>query len=401
MTATAATSSNGKLIVLSSGGTGGHVFPAQALAQELAARGFQLALITDRRGESYTPQADEKNQIDSKAPSPLDDLDTYFIKAAGVSGRGPLAKIIALSKLAVGYFQARRLLRNLNPAVVVGFGGYPTVPTLLAASHLGLKTVIHEQNAVLGRANRFLAPKATRIATAFKTTSHLRNTDRPRNVWTGNPIRAAIAALQGRAYDGINDASPIRLLITGGSQGAHIFSAVVPDALAALPEEFRSRVHVVQQCREEDLADAKATYRAAGVEADLRTFLDDMPKQIQAAHLLICRAGASTIAELTSAGRPAILAPYPHAIDDHQTINAARLCDAGGAWMIPNDDFTKETLSSRLTSLFSNPSTLETAARCAALLGVAEAAGRLADVVDGVAKGNGNPLGVAKQEALA
>ncbi|MGY8958879.1 MAG: undecaprenyldiphospho-muramoylpentapeptide beta-N-acetylglucosaminyltransferase, partial [Alphaproteobacteria bacterium] len=330
---------------------------------------------------SYTPQADTKRPPNAEtAPSsPLEGLDTYFIKAAGVSGRGPLAKIIALSKLAVGYFQARRLLRDLNPAVVVGFGGYPTVPTLLAASHLGLKTVIHEQNAVLGRANRFLAPKATRIATAFKTTSHLRNTDRPRNVWTGNPIRATIAALQGRAYTGIESGvsanSPIRLLIIGGSQGAHIFSAVVPEALATLPDEFRNRVRVVQQCRAEDLADAQAKYRTAGVEADLRTFLDDMPAQIQSAHLLICRAGASTIAELTAAGRPAILAPYPHAIDDHQTINAARLCDAGGAWMIPNDDFTKETLSSRLTSLFSTPSTLETAARCAALLGVAEAAG--------------------------
>ena len=388
---------NEKLIVLSSGGTGGHVFPAQALAQELGERGFQLALITDRRGESYTPQSNSN----TTARSPLEDLDTYFIKAAGISGRGPIAKLIALSKLAVGYFQARRLLRELSPAVVVGFGGYPTVPTLLAANHLGLKTVIHEQNAVLGRANRFLAPKATRIATAFKTTSHLRNSDRGRTVWTGNPIRAAVAALRGRAYAGIGDDGPIQLLIVGGSQGARIFSMVVPDALAALPSQFRSRLRVVQQCRAEDMDGAKAKYRDAGIDADLRNFLDDMPEQIERAHLLICRAGASTIAEITTAGRPAILAPYPFAIDDHQTINAARLCDAGGAWMIPNADFTRETLSTRLTSLFSTPSTLETAARCAALLGVPEAASRLADVVDGVANSNGNPLNADGQEALA
>jgi UDP-N-acetylglucosamine--N-acetylmuramyl-(pentapeptide) pyrophosphoryl-undecaprenol N-acetylglucosamine transferase len=393
-----------KLVVLSSGGTGGHVFPAQALAQELGTRGFRLALITDRRGETYNPPAEPAPVAptdNATAETPLTGLDTYFIKAAGVSGRGPIAKLVAVSKLIVGYFQARRLLRDLSPAVVVGFGGYPTVPTLLAASHLGIKTVIHEQNAVLGRANRFLAPKATRIATAFKVTLHLRNTDRARNIWTGNPVRAAIAALHDLPYPVFGDDDPIHLLIVGGSQGASIFSDVTPDALAALPEDLRTRIRVVQQCRAEDLERVRGIYAKAHIDADLRTFFDNIPARIQTAHLLICRAGASTIAEITTAGRPAILAPYPHAIDDHQTVNAARLCDSGGAWMIPNADFNKDALSARLTSLFSMPATVATAARCAAQLGVPEAASRLADVVVGVTRGNGNLTQVTEQEALA
>ena len=395
------TTASGKLIVLSSGGTGGHVFPAQALAQELATRGFRLALVTDRRGETYNPPSGGPSSNKATAGSPLAGLDTYFIKAGGISGRSPIAKLIAVSKLIVGYFQARRLLRDLSPAVVVGFGGYPTVPTLLAASHLGIKTVIHEQNAVLGRANRFLAPKATRIATAFKTTTYLRNTDHARNVWTGNPVRAAIAALHDLPYPSIDVDGPIHLLIVGGSQGASIFSDVTPNTLAALPDDLRARIRVAQQCRAEDLERVRTVYADSGIDADLHTFFDDIPARIQAAHLLICRAGASTIAEITTAGRPAILAPYPHAIDDHQTVNAARLCDSGGAWMIPNADFNKETLTARLTSLFSMPATIATAARCAAQLGVPEAASRLADVVTGVTRGNGNLAQTSEREALA
>lgn len=393
-----------KLVVLSSGGTGGHVFPAQALAQELAHQGFQLALITDKRGESYSPSPGPISAPPARKPpvgAPLAGLDTYFIKAAGVSGRGPIAKLVAVSKLVVGYFQARRLLKDLSPAVVVGFGGYPTVPTLLAASHLGIKTVIHEQNAVLGRANRFLAPKATRIATAFKVTLYLRNSDHARNIWTGNPVRAAIAALHNLPYPVFGHDDPIHLLVVGGSQGASIFSDVTPDALAALPEDLRARIRVVQQCRDEDLERVRSIYANAQIDADLRTFFDDIPARIQTAHLLICRAGASTIAEITTAGRPAILAPYPHAVDDHQTVNAARLCDSGGAWMIPNADFNKTTLSTRLTSLFSIPATVATAARCSAQLGVPEAASRLAEVVVSVICSNGSPSGITEQKEMA
>ncbi len=365
-----------KLILLSSGGTGGHVFPAQALAEMLQARGYRLALITDRRGDSYG--------------GPLDDLDTYYIQAAGISGRGPIAKAIAAVRLAIGYFQARRLLRDLAPDVVVGFGGYPTIPTLLAASRLGIKTVIHEQNAVLGRANRLLASHATRIATAFQTTTYLRYADQSKVVWTGNPVRPEILEIRDRPFPSLDETGPVEILIVGGSQGASIFGTAVPDALAKLPEALRARLRVTQQCRKEGIDAARAVYEAAGIAATLSTFFDDIPSRLAAAHLVICRAGASTTAELTSAGRPAILVPYPHAIDDHQTINAARLCDSGGGWMIPDKDFSSDALAKRLVALFSRARTLIAAAQCAARVGMPEATTRLAAVVTGVIGANGD-----------
>ena len=379
----------GKLIVLSSGGTGGHVFPAQALAERLLARGHRLCLITDRRGDSYGEA--------------FAGIDTRFIQAAGVSGRGPVAKAVAVFRLGIGFLQARRLLRELQPDVVVGFGGYPTIPTLLAASHLKIRTVIHEQNAVLGRANRLLAPRATKIATAFKTTAFLRDADLERSVWTGNPVRPDIRDIRDMPYPEFGTDRPIRILVTGGSQGASVFASVVPEALAALPEPLRRRVRVTQQCRREDLAAVRAAYAGSGIEATLSNFFNDIPQRLAAAHLVICRAGASTTAELTSAGRPAILVPYPHAIDDHQTANAARLCDSGGAWLIPDGDFTAEVLTARLLSLFSMDTTLEMAAACAGRVGMPEAAERLADVVLGVAgtNGNGNLVRATLREAAA
>jgi len=364
------------LIVLSTGGTGGHIFPAQALAESLMERGYRLELITDRRDNAYD--------------GPLKKMNRHAIQAAGISGRGFAAKIGALGRLAAGYFQAQKLLRNLNPDVVVGFGGYATLPTLLAASHLNIKTAVQEQNAVLGRANRVLAPRATRVATAFKTTTFLRNADRSKAVWTGNPVRPEIVAVRGIPLPSLGPYKPIELLVIGGSQGASIFSRVVPDAIAALPDDLRLRVRITQQCRKEDLAQVRDRYAQAKIQADLSPFFNDIPQRLAAAHMLICRAGASTMAELTTAGRPAILVPYPHAIDDHQTVNAARLSDAGGAWMMPERDFTPMLLTGRLTSLLSVDSTLPMAARCAAQIGTPEATERLADVVAGIISANGN-----------
>jgi UDP-N-acetylglucosamine--N-acetylmuramyl-(pentapeptide) pyrophosphoryl-undecaprenol N-acetylglucosamine transferase len=382
-------SGDGKLIVLSSGGTGGHIFPAQALAERLQARGHRLCLITDRRGDTYGEA--------------FAGIDTRFIQAAGVSGRGPVAKVVAVFRLAVGFLQARRLLRELRPNVVVGFGGYPTIPTLLAASHLKIRTVIHEQNAVLGRANRVLAPRATKIATAFNSTTFLREADQERAVWTGNPIRPEIREIRDRPYPEFGEDLPIHILVTGGSQGASVFARVVPAALVALPEALRKRIRITQQCRPEDIDAVRAAYARSGINATLNNFFNDIPLRLAAAHLVICRAGASTTAELTSAARPAILVPYPHAIDDHQTANAARLCDSGGAWMIPDSDFTAEVLTARLLSLFSVDTTLEMAAACAGKVGMPEAAERLADVVLGVAgtNGNGNRVRATLREAAA
>lgn len=374
------------LIVLSTGGTGGHIFPAQALAEALLARGYRLELITDRRGDAYN--------------GPLEKINTHAIHAAGISGRGFTAKLAALGRLTAGYFQARKLLRALDPDVVVGFGGYATVPTLLAAAHLGLKTAIHEQNAVLGRANRVLAPRATRVATAFKTTTFLRDADLEKSIWTGNPVRPEIVDVRETPLPPLDANSPISLLIVGGSQGASIFSQVVPAALASLPDGLRRRLRVTQQCRKEDLANVRDAYAQAQIAADLSSFFDDIPQRLAAAHMLICRAGASTMAELTTAGRPAILVPYPHAVDDHQSANAARLCDSGGAWMMPDPDFTPETLSARLVSLFSMDTTLAMAARCAAQIGMPEATERLADVIAGIVGANGNGNGKNKPDPI-
>lgn len=375
------------LIVLSTGGTGGHIFPAQALAESLIARGYRLELITDRRGDAYS--------------GPLNKMNRHAIQAAGISGRRFTAKVGAIGRLTAGYFQARALLRSLNPDVVVGFGGYATVPTLLAASHLGIKTAIHEQNAVLGRANRLLAPHATRVATAFKTTTFLRNADRAKAVWTGNPVRPEIVAARETPMPTLEEALPINLLVIGGSQGAAIFSQVVPAAIAALPKDLRHRVRVTQQCRKENLAQVRDDYAQAKIEADLSPFFDDIPKRLAESHMLICRAGASTMAELTTAGRPAILVPYPSAIDDHQTANAARLCDAGGAWMMPDRDFTPMLLTGRLSSLFSVNTTLPMAARCAAQIGMPQATERLADVIVGILATNGNGKQNSVREAAA
>lgn len=353
-------------IVLATGGTGGHVFPAQALARVLIGRGYHLVLVTDRRGTAYGGL--------------LGDLQTYRIRAAGISGRGLTAKTSAVLQLGLGLLQARRLLKQLRPRAVVGFGGYPSVPTMVAAAQLGFRTVIHEQNAVLGRANRVLAARADCIATAFETTAMLQDADAARAVRTGNPVRPEIseAALPFRppADDG-----EIEILVTGGSQGASVFADLVPAALATLPAEMHGRLRVTQQCREDDIETVRNRYEAAGITAELAAFITDIPARLGRAHLVICRSGASTVAELAAAGRPAIMIPYPHAIDDHQRENAARLCDAGGGWQLPQGDATAAALGELIGSLLADPDKLGRAAACAARVGAPDAAKRLADVV--------------------
>ncbi len=362
-------------VVLATGGTGGHIFPAQALAVELRQRDHSLVLITDRRGFNIG--------------SSIDQIETYRVQAAGVSGRGLAGRLSATAQLGIGLAQAYMILRRLRPAAVVGFGSYASVPSVLAASFLSIPTVIHEQNAVLGRANRFLARRATRVATAFESVSELGETQLQKAIWTGNPVRPDIVSVRNSPYPSPGKEGPLRLLVTGGSQGAHVFSTVVPAALATLNAPLRARLHVSQHCRPEDQETVSKAYRDAGIDCDVSTFFDDMAERLAATHLLICRAGASTMAELTTAGRPAILAPYPHAIDDHQSENAARLCDAGGGWMIQEESFTPEVLSNRLNSLLSPPAKLDIAARCAAKIGMPDAATRLAELVTGLIGTNG------------
>ena len=373
-------------IVLVAGGTGGHVFPAEALAGELRARGYTLALFTDRRGEAFGGE--------------LGSLITHQIRSGRVTTGGLFSRARGLVDLALGGMQSRRLLAALKPAAVVGFGGYPSVPPLLAAASLGIPTIIHEQNAYLGRANRLLAPRVRAIATAFAEVSGMKPEDRNKAVMTGNPVRAPVRALRDQPYPSLSLDAPIHLLITGGSQGATVFSDVVPTALARLPEPLRKRLRVSQQARAEDIERARAAYAATDIRVELATFFSDIPQRLAQAHLVICRSGASTIAELTTAGRPAILVPYPHAMDDHQTVNAKALEASGAAIVIAQQDFTPETLSARLKLLIAQPQTLARMAQYAHDYGQRDAAANLAALVIGLLP-NGAHNGNGKREEAA
>ena len=364
------------LVVLAAGGTGGHVFPAEALAAELSSRGYQLALVTDRRGGDLSGR--------------LGELETHRVRAGGIAGKGVFARILSAIELMVGTVQAWFLLRRLKPAVVVGFGGYASVPTMLAAAYSGIKAAIHEQNSVLGRANRMLASRVETIATSFEKVSEIPENAKSNIIVTGMPVRLAVTIVRDRAYPSISREGDINLAVFGGSQGAHIFSVVVPDAMKRLDESLRRRIKITQQSRQEDIDLANSVYRTIGIEAELSTFFNDVPDRIADAHLVICRSGASSIAELTTIGRPAILVPYRHAVDDHQSRNAHAVDEAGGGWLIPEKAFTGVVLAERLAALFAIPRILENAATAAKSAGVPDAAARLADMVVGLmSNGNG------------
>ncbi|CAH2599485.1 UDP-N-acetylglucosamine--N-acetylmuramyl-(pentapeptide) pyrophosphoryl-undecaprenol N-acetylglucosamine transferase [Rhodovastum atsumiense] len=356
-----------RLIVIAAGGTGGHFFPAEALAAALSGRGHRIALMTDARSGG----------LDS--PS-FAGGERFVLRGAGIAGRGAWRGLQAVGQLAAGTLQARGILARLDAAAVVGFGGYPAVAPVLAARLLRRRprVLLHEQNAVLGRANRVLARLADGLALSHAPTSRL-----PRGVrttLTGNPVRPAVAALAGHPY-----AAPegvFRLVVIGGSLGARVFSDIVPAALRALPATTRARLHVTQQCRSEDLDRVRAVYNSIGIVFDLQPFFADIAGLLSQAHLVVARAGASTIAELGVIGRPAVLVPLPGAIDDHQTENARALVAAGGAWMMPQSEFGAETLAQRIETLLAAPAILSRAAQAAAGCGIADAASRLADLVE-------------------
>ncbi len=354
------------LVVLAAGGTGGHMFPAEALARALLTRGRRVALMTDSRGEAFGER--------------LPGVALHRVRAGRFSGN-LLRKALGVLELALGTFEAARKLRTLAPAAVVGFGGYPSVPTMLAAARQNRPTVIHEQNAILGRANRLLASRVRAIATSFPEVGALSAADRPRVTETGNPVRPAVTALRGTAYVEPSPEGPFELLVLGGSQGARILSAVIPGALARLPESLRRRLRLTQQARPEDLEAVRAAYAQTGITAEIRPFFDDVPARLARAQLVIARSGASTVAELTVMGRPAILVPYRYAADDHQTANARALETAGAAWVMSEAVFTAEALADRLASLMLDPASLAKAARAAHGLGRPDAAERLADLV--------------------
>lgn len=377
-----------RLAVLAAGGTGGHLFPAKALAQALLGRGWKVVLITDERGGGFGPD--------------LPQVDVYRIAAGGLAGGGALRKARSFAKLAYGAYEAWSLLGRLKPAVAIGFGGYPSVPTILAAHRRRVPIVLHEQNQISGRANRLLARRARLIGISFPQTSGLEAVSERLRL-TGNPVRAAIAALGSKPFGVPGKDDRLRLLVTGGSQGARVFNELLPNALCRLPVELKRRLRVVQQVRGDDLESVQQTYRDCGIDCDLKDFFDDMPKRLAAAHLLVCRAGASTITELAAAGRPAILVPYPFAADDHQTGNAHAFAQAGGGWVMPQHDLTPERLAERVGALLSDPGTLARASTAARAFAVPGAADRLADLIGEALDGDGQRLPAEKpgKEAAA
>lgn len=374
------------LIVIGAGGTGGHMFPAAALARTLLERGYRVALLTDRRGQGFGPE--------------LSEVATYRLSAGAVLGTSPWRKLMAALQLVRGVFQARRLLKKLGATAVVGFGGYASLPAVWAGAGRGLKVVLHEQNAVAGRANRLLARKATQIATSFAAVKGLTEAERARCVLTGNPVRSAIAEVGRRPYAVPGPKDRLTLLVTGGSQGARVFNELLPAAVCQLPAAIKARLTVCQQVRGQDLGEVQALYQACGVEAVLKSFFDDMPQRLAAASLLVCRSGASTVAELAAAGRPAVLVPYPFAADDHQRANAEAFAAAGGGWVMPQGELSVQSLTAQLQRLFEEPASLVRAAGAARGFAQERAAERLADLVLGTLKSNGDakPRG---QEAAA
>ena len=354
--------------VLAAGGTGGHLIPAFALATELEKRGHHVALITDARGAAI--------------PGKPDTL-TAHVLPAGRFGKNPLGWPAAVSAILEGRRMALRLFESFQPAAVVGFGGYPAFPALMAAKSAGTPTVIHEQNAVLGRVNRLLAPRVDAIATSYAQVDRLAEKLGGKVHLVGNPVREDVLALRDHPFPPFTEEGLLRILVTGGSQGARVLSEVVPDGLAMLPTALRLRLQVTQQCRAEDIEAVRARYARHDIPAELGTYFEDMSARLADAHLFIGRAGASTVAELTAVGRPAILVPLPIATDDHQTANTREIVAAGGARMIRQERFTAKELAKQIQALAQHPETLANAAHAAWNCGHPNAAAALADLVEG------------------
>lgn len=353
------------LILLAAGGTGGHLFPAEALSHALARQGLRVALMTDTRAAAYA------------GSFPAESI--HPVPAATPSGRSPVKIALAVLELGKGVLAARQIVAKLKPAVVVGFGGYPTVPPVIGASLAGVKTVIHEQNAVIGRANRFLSGRAQTIATGFAEVGGLSDAAKAKCVQVGNPVRPAVVeAASPYAETG---EGPLNLLVFGGSQGARIMADIVPAALNLLTPEERARISLTQQARIEDDLRVRDLMSQAGVSAEIAPFFKDLPARMAKAHLVIGRSGASTVAELTVIGRPSILVPLPGALDQDQAANAAVLEKAGGTIRILQPDFTPQRLAQELSALLAAPTRLTAMAAHAKSAGIPDAADRLARLV--------------------
>ncbi|MCK8483892.1 undecaprenyldiphospho-muramoylpentapeptide beta-N-acetylglucosaminyltransferase [Aliiroseovarius sp. S2029] len=326
------------LLVIAAGGTGGHMFPAQALAEAMLRKGWRVKLSTDARGARYTGGFPHVVEIEE-------------VSSATFARGGMLAKAMVPARIGAGIMGAILKMRRDKPKAVVGFGGYPTIPALTAAKVLNLPRMIHEQNGVLGRVNKIFATRVNAVACGTWPT------DLPEGanpVYTGNPVRSGVLARETAGYIAPGD-YPMSILVIGGSQGARALSDTVPPAIAALPEGLLQHISVSHQAREEDMERVSAFYTEHGIRADVQPFFTDIPRRMSEAQLVISRAGASSVADISVIGRPSILVPYPHATDDHQTANARGLVEAGAAILIPESRLDVETLSEQITTVLDNP----------------------------------------------
>ena len=355
------------VILIAAGGTGGHLFPAEALSEALQRRGYEVELVTDRRGENFAKAFPARH--------------VNALPAATPYGKGRLGKAGAALTLGRGTLKALALVWRLKPAAIAGFGGYPTVAPLLAGSMLKVPTILHEQNAVLGRANRFLAKRVDVIATGFTGVAGADQALLAKSRHVGNPVRPTVIEAAEKLFEPPREGGVLRLLVFGGSQGARIMSDVVPAAIARLTAPERARLHIVQQVRQEDFARVRAAYAEAGVEAEVAPFFRDLPFHMARSQLVIARAGASTLAEISVIGRPSILIPLPGSLDQDQAGNAKSLADIGAATMLGQAQFEPDALADMLSQILATPSRLAEMAALARQASIPDAAERLADLV--------------------
>jgi UDP-N-acetylglucosamine--N-acetylmuramyl-(pentapeptide) pyrophosphoryl-undecaprenol N-acetylglucosamine transferase len=359
------------LILLAAGGTGGHLFPAEALGVELIRRGLRVRLATDARALRYSGLFTPEN-ID-------------VVPSETVRGRDPVSLARTAFMLGYGTLVAVNLVRRLKPSAVVGFGGYPTVPPLMAAKLLGVSSVIHDANAVLGRANRFLSSRVNAIATSLPGVLDRDPSLASKTTTVGTPMRPAILAAASVPFASPEPNGPLRLLVVGGSQGARVMSDIVPGAIERLEPALWSRLVLTQQVRDEDMARVRAVYDRLRINAELAPFFSDLPARLASSHLVVSRSGAGTVAELAAIGRPSILVPLPGAIDQDQFANAGVLSQADAALRIPQVEFTPDRLASEISGLAAEPTRLAAMAVNARKAGRLDAAERLADLVMKVA----------------
>lgn len=357
-------------ILLAAGGTGGHLFPAEALAHELKSRGWSVHLVTDERAGRYA------------GSFPADHI--HAVRSATIGSKNPVALARAFWTIWGGVRDSSALFQRIKPAAVVGFGGYPTLPPLYAATRRGLPTMVHEQNAVMGRANRALAARVTAIAGGFLVAG---GAHAAKTVVTGNPVRPTIIEAARTPYAVPKADGEFLLLVFGGSQGAQFFSEAIPPAVAALPESERRRLKITQQARSEDEAAVRKAYATLGVEAEIAPFFNDMAARLAAAHLVISRSGASTVSEIGVVGRPALLVPYPYALDHDQAANAATLAAAGGAEVHVQSTLSTERLAALIGGLMRDPAQLAAMAAAARSAGRPDATRLLADLTEAIASG--------------